>query len=74
MVTFKIYKDKELLKEFNNQDSDFCVLKYMLNHQSSSMHHALKYEGYKVEQIDEETKKSHFWTIGKYGVNSEPQN
>jgi hypothetical protein len=74
MVTFKIYRGNQVIKEFNNQDSDFVVLKFMLNHQSSSMHHALKYEGYKVEQIDEETKKNHFWTIGKYSVNSEPQN
>jgi hypothetical protein len=68
MVTFKIYRDNQVIKEFNNQNSDFAVLKFMLNHQSSSMHHALKYEGYKVEEIDEETQKSHFWKVGKYGI------
>ena len=71
MVTFKIHKDNKIIKEFNKQDSDFCVLKFMLNHQSSSMHHALKYEGYKVQQIDEETQKSHFWKVGKYAIESE---
>ena len=68
MVTFKIYRNNKVIKEFNNQNSDFEVLKFMLNHQSSSMHHALKYEGYKVEEIDEETQKSHFWKVGKYGI------
>lgn len=68
MITFKIYKDNQVIKEFNNQNSDFAVLKFMLNYQSSSMHHALKYEGYKVEEINEETQKSHFWKVGKYGI------
>lgn len=61
MFTFKIYKDNKIIKEFNNQNSDFCVLKFILNYQSNSMHHALKYEGYKVEEINQITKISHFW-------------
>lgn len=71
MVTFKIYKDNKLIKEFNNQESDLNVLRFMLSYQSQSMHYALKYEGYKVEQIDEQTKKSHFWQVGQYGILTE---
>jgi hypothetical protein len=33
----------------------------MLRAQGQSIHHALKFEGWKVEQINEQTKESEFW-------------
>lgn len=61
MYTFKITHDNKLIKELNNQESDFNVFKFLLSYQSQSIHWAIRYEGYKVEQIDEETKVSKFW-------------
>lgn len=34
---------------------------WLLRNQSNSTSHAIKYEGYKVEVIDEETNESYFW-------------
>lgn len=61
MITINIYKDNKVVKTFENEYSDFCALKWLLNHQSNSTDWALKYEGYKVEIIDQETKEIEFW-------------
>jgi hypothetical protein len=45
-MTVKVFKNGEVIKEFENQKSDFEAFKYILNHQSSSIHHAVKYEGW----------------------------
>lgn len=58
MYTYKIYRDNELLKTFENQQNDICIFGYMLRIQSNSINHALKYEGYKIEITDEETGKT----------------
>lgn len=57
MYTYKIYHDNELKKTFENQQNDICIFGYMLRAQSNSINHAIKYEGWKVEIINEETNK-----------------
>jgi hypothetical protein len=54
MATFTIYHDKVEQKRFENQESDLCLYKYILSHQSHSVHWAIKYEGWYVEMENEE--------------------
>ena len=61
MKTYIIYNDNKEVKKFENQNSDFPVLKYIQSHQGQSLNWALKYGGWKVEEIDQETKVSLFW-------------
>lgn len=62
--TLRIFQDNVLRKEFNNQKSDFEAFKYVLNHQGNSINHAIKYEGWKVEIENEQTKEiSYYETI-----------
>lgn len=61
MYTFKIYRDNEIQTELNNQETDFKAFKYLLTHQGQSTSWALKWGGWKVEQINEETKEISFW-------------
>ena len=60
MITVKVLRDGEVIKEFKNQTNDFEGFKYLLDHQSASTHHAVKYEGWNVIGIDEETKEEVF--------------
>jgi len=62
MKTYIIYNDNKEVKRFENQNSDFPTLKYIQSHQGQSLNWALKHGGWKVEEIDEETKTSTFWT------------
>jgi hypothetical protein len=57
MYTYKIYHNNELKKTFENEKNDFCVFGYMLKAQSNSVSHAIIYEGWKVEIINEDTKE-----------------
>jgi len=59
--TFIITQDDEVRKEFNNCESDFAPFGWLLRNQGNSVSHALKYEGWKVQQINEQTKESDFW-------------
>lgn len=59
--TYKVYQDEQLKKEFNEQTDDFAPFKFILNNQGQSMNYALKYGGWKVEEINEQTKESRFW-------------
>jgi len=61
MKTYIIYSENKEVKRFENQTSDFTTLKYIQNHQGQSLNWALKYGGWKVEEIDEETQVSEFW-------------
>lgn len=61
MKTYIIYQDNKEVKKFENQNSDFPALKYIQSHQGQSLNWALKYGGWKVEEIDQETKVSLFW-------------
>jgi len=61
MITVNIYRDNEVVKTFEHEKNDFCALRWLLNHQSSSCDRALRYEGYKVELIDEITGEKDFW-------------
>lgn len=58
MYTYKIYQDNQLKKTFENQPNDLCIFGYMLKAQSNSINHALKYEGWKIEIINEGTGKT----------------
>lgn len=61
MVTINIYQDNNLKQTFKDQESDFCAFKWLLNHQGQSTDWALRYGGWKVEIIDQETKEITFW-------------
>lgn len=54
-LTLRIYHNDKLQKEFVDQKTDFAAFKYMLDHQSCSIDHAIKYEGWKVEIKDQYT-------------------
>jgi hypothetical protein len=58
--TYKIYQNNELKKTFEDQVNDLKVLGYMLSAQSNSMDHALKYEGWKIEIINQETNEKEY--------------
>jgi len=55
LFTYNIYHDNKLKKTFEHQPNDLCIFGYMLRVQSNSINHAIKYEGWKVEIINEET-------------------
>ena len=59
--TYKIFQDGELRKEFNGQENDFEPFKYLLRNQHQSTDYALRYGGWKVEEINEQTGQSIFW-------------
>jgi hypothetical protein len=73
MKTYIISKDGEVKAELNNQESDINVIGKMQKLQSQSTHWAIKYEGWKVAEIDEETGiKSQWITKGDFLIISEP--
>ena len=59
--TLIIKQDGELKKKFTGQKSDFEAFKYLLNHQGQSTDWALKYGGWSVEIVNEQTKESAFY-------------
>jgi hypothetical protein len=61
MYKFIIYKDNKEVKTLEHQNSDFEPFKWLLNHQGQSINWALKYGGFEVEQINEETNETSFW-------------
>ena len=61
MKTYIIYKDSEQMAKFEHQNTDFEPFKFILKNQSHSTQWAMKYEGWKVKEIDEETGKETFW-------------
>lgn len=61
LLTLNIYKDGELLKTFKGQKTDTPALGEMHRQTGCSSSHAIKYEGYKVEVIGEETGEKYFW-------------
>lgn len=61
MTTYIIYQDNKEIKRFEHQNSDLKPLMFIQGNQGQSLSYALKYSGYKVEEIDEETKISKYW-------------
>jgi hypothetical protein len=59
--TFKVYQDNELKATFEHQTNDFEPFKYLLRHQGQSTNYALKYGGWKVEEINEQTNELTKW-------------
>jgi len=55
MLTINIYHNNELQKTFANQETDLKALSYLQRSQSHSTDWAIRYEGWKVEYINEET-------------------
>lgn len=55
MYTYKIYQDGKIKAEITGQENDFKAFKYLLDNQSASTNYALKWGGWKVEIINEET-------------------
>lgn len=61
MLTFIITRDGKEVAKFTDQENDFKPFQWLLRNQGSSVHKALKHEGYKVEEINQETGTSEFW-------------
>jgi len=61
MTTYIIYQDDKEIKRFENCESDLKPCVFIQNHQGQSLNYALKYSGYKVEEINEDLKISKFW-------------
>ncbi len=59
--TYKIYQDDQLKKEFNGQKNDSAPFGWLLRNQHQSTSYAIKYGGWKVEEINEQTNESNFW-------------
>ena len=62
-TTYKIVisQDNEVKHTFENQPDDTKAFGWMLRNQGASIGRAIKYEGWKVEQINEQTNESEFW-------------
>ena len=52
-ITFKVFREGEIKKTLENQDSDLNLLGFMLRSQSQSMSWAVKYEGWKIYSISD---------------------
>lgn len=61
MKTYIVYKDNEERAKFEHQTTDFKPFQFILKNQSQSTQWAMKYEGWKVKEIDEDTGKETFW-------------
>lgn len=55
MYTYIIKQDGVLKAQFENQEDDFKVFGFMLRNQSFSLDYALKYGGWTIEVIDQNT-------------------
>ena len=55
MLDVIITKDGVKVASFENQNSDFCAFRYMLAHQSQSIHWAVRYEGWDAIITDKKT-------------------
>jgi hypothetical protein len=55
--TYRIYQDNELRKEFSNQTDDTNVFGWMLRNQHFSVHYALKFGGWKIDVVNEQTQE-----------------
>lgn len=55
--TYIIYLDSKEINRFENQESDSCVFKYLLNKQSQSVSYALKHGGYSVKIMNQSTQE-----------------
>jgi hypothetical protein len=58
--TYRITLDGIQKAVFSNCKTDFEVFKYLLNSQGNSMSYAIKYGGWKVEEINEQTFETTF--------------
>ena len=61
MYTFIIKQDGIEKKKFEHEANDYEPFKWLLRNQGQSVSYALKYGGWSVEAIDEDTGESTFW-------------
>lgn len=61
MKTYIVYKDGEELAKFEHQKTDIEPFGFILRSQSHSTQWAMKWEGWKVKEIDEDTGAETFW-------------
>ncbi len=57
MHTYIISRDKNEITRIKDQLTDFCVLKYFIDKTTQSMHYALKYDGYTIKVLNQETNE-----------------
>mgnify|MGYP006292742469 CR=1 FL=1 len=60
-ITIKIYQDNVLRKEFNNKEDSNIAFRWLLNNQGSSVDYAIRWGGWKVEEINEQTNEVELW-------------
>ena len=58
--TYRISENGIQKAVFTNCKTDFEACKYLLNKQGNSMSYAIKYNGWKIEEINEQTFESTF--------------
>lgn len=61
MLKVEISQDGEVKKTFENQETDFCALRWLLNNQGQSTDWAIKYGGWAVKITDNETGEVSNW-------------
>ena len=61
LFTFIISQDGEEKAKFEHQLTDWEPFRKLQRLQGNSMDYALRYGGWKVEQINESTQESTFW-------------
>ena len=59
--TLRIYQDKELVKEFFKSENGGEAFGWLLRNQHLSVDSALRWGGWAVEQINEQTEEKEFW-------------
>ena len=60
-ITIKIYQDNVLRKEFNNKEDSNIAFRWLLNNQGNSVDYAIRWGGWKVEEINEQTNEVELW-------------
>jgi len=65
--TVNIYQENVLRKTFSDQKSDIEAFGYLINKQHNSINRALRFDGWEVEVINEQTLEKYHWsnTYGK---------
>lgn len=59
--TYEIFHDEKLVETLENQPHDVKLFGLLLRLQSNSVYHAFKYEGWRVDVINEQTGERLPW-------------
>jgi hypothetical protein len=60
--TVNIYQENVLRKTFSEQKSDIEAFGYLINKQHNSINRALRFDGWEVEVINEQTLEKYHWS------------